>query len=1062
MRLVQQHRVALVRPGGEALAWLEAAVRDLQADDRLRPLTVAAASPYLAGVARHRLAVMSCANVNVRVQLRPVAERIARASGSRAFDRPLTGPLEAAAIRTALREAAGALEPLAANRGLQDALGALFRELRHLDNHELELGLAAGPGVSAAAMRTYDTFNTLTQDFLDIPGQLCVAAHVARSAGERPGWADELGGLVLFLPPSIGAAEREFLSALARHIPIAVALACVDDPVADEPMRELAERIAQALSARITTPPAETAQAAHVHVFSAPDPEDEARTVARRLLADMEAGVPLWRMAVLYTAEEPYAPLVRETLDAAGVPWHTALGRPAITGVAARSLLGLLGLRQRGFAREAVLDWVAARPSVPGPDPLPQVAVSAWDRLSRRAQVLQGADQWIGRFQRLIQTLEFEAQQHADWRADILAHEAEDDVPRPAHDLGSAREIVDAIRRLDRDTRSPAEPATWNAMVDWAAGLRSGYVGVDANWPESELRASEALDEALESLRDASAFEPTTTMSEFSEALAAALAARRLTEGRPGVGVLVAPIGATMGAEFERVYVLGMTEGLLPSRPSADPLTPGGSDADPLGRWQRQRAAERRAFLAACSATVGRIGAVCLSYARSDGAARASHASRWLLEIVARQAGLQRAFESDLDGLFASQPWLRRIASAYDGLQHSATPMHLADRRLCDVVAAHRRQAHIEGTPLAAREDLVLGRALRAGRARRSRDFTEFDGNLAALAADSNRVAYPFTSESTGSSATSLERWATCPFQYFLSKVLRVEATERPEEEWTITPLDKGSVVHEALEAFFRERLEQGRSRPDEPFGPGDHARLDEIASALLVDLEAQGRTGHAVAWDNARAALLRDLHFQLDREEEWRQADGLAPVRFEQTFGDARDPNTWPAVQVQLADGSVVRFRGAIDRVDVSSDRALVIDYKSGGTYGYEGLDVDPVLAGRHLQLALYALAVRDNVEQAPAEVRAEFRFVSSKGKFERRQILADETVHARLAEVVQHAANGIRAGAFLPRPGDHEWGGFKNCRFCDYDRVCSTTRDDAWQRKHGNASFVPLERLQ
>ena len=118
----------------------------------------------------------------------------------------------------------------------------------------------------------------------------------------------------------------------------------------------------------------------------------------------------------------------------------------------------------------------------------------------------------------------------------------------------------------------------------------------------------------------------------------------------------------------------------------------------------------------------------------------------------------------------------------------------------------------------------------------------------------------------------------------------------------------------------------------------------------------------------------------------------------------------------------------------------------------------MDPVLAGRHVQLALYARAARANAAAHATEVRAEYRFVSSKGKFERRQIVADERADERLLEVVQHAADGIRAGAFLPMPGAADRGSFINCRFCDYDRICSTARDEEWQRKAPNAAFVPL----
>jgi ATP-dependent helicase/nuclease subunit B len=1060
-----QHSIALVRPGPTSLAWLQTAVRELKGTDPLQPLTVVAPSPYLMAVVRQRLAESGCANVSLRVQLRPLAERIARACGSKAFECPLTGPLEAAAIRVAISEASEPLlQPLATNAALQESLGALFRDLGHLDQLEpARAGLAQDSSVGAAARRTYNAYRGLTRDFPDVPRQLRIAAELVRNAPPRSPWAEELGPVVLYLSPRLDAAEREFLRSLAGHVPVVVSLPWLDDPVADAPTRETADALAAALNTSVTA--CETTSTwPSMRVLSAPDPEEEARSVLRRMLADMEAGEPLWRMAVLYSADEPYAALLRETLDSADVPWHSALGRPASAGLAARSLLGLLALRERAFAREAVLDWLASRPTLPDSDgagdPLPDVPISVWDRLSRRAQVLQGAEQWIGRVERLIKTLEAEDEARWDWRAVVNGHEAqEQDVPRPPDDVEHARAIATAIGMLDRDTRPPAGPQTWDGLVHWASSLRDAYVRDDPSWPPFERAAAEALDDALDSLRDASALEPTTTVGAFREALAAALEARRLPEGPAGAGVLVAPVGASTGACFDRVYVLGMTEGALPSRPAVDPLTGGtGDTADPLGRRDRQRSDERRAFLSAL-AGVGEGGSIVLSYARTDGAARASYPSRWLLEQVARIEGVPFVFASDLGKLYGpGRAWLERIDSAYNGLSGCATALNIGDLRLREVVVTHSAGHHVSETQLARRSDLVLGRALHAAHARQSREFSEFDGNLATVAAASSRIAYPFSGGSSASSATSLERWSTCPYQYFLTKVLRVEATERPEEEWTLNPLEKGTLVHAALETFFRERLAQGRSRPDEPFTVGDHTRLDEIVSELLADLEAQGRTGHAIAWENARAALVADLHLEIDREETWRTEEGLVPALFERTFGDERDPDTWPAVEVPLAAGSVVRFRGAIDRVDISPSRVLVIDYKSGSTWGFDGLEDDPVLAGRHLQLVLYARATRGNVADVD-DVRAEFRFVSTKGKFERRQIVANADADQRLAEVVQHVADGIRSGVFLPRPGEYDRGTFKNCRFCEYDRICSTSRDLAWERKSPGIASLPLE---
>jgi hypothetical protein len=62
-----------------------------------------------------------------------------------------------------------------------------------------------------------------------------------------------------------------------------------------------------------------------------------------------------------------------------------------------------------------------------------------------------------------------------------------------------------------------------------------------------------------------------------------------------------------------------------------------------------------------------------------------------------------------------------------------------------------------------------------------------------------------------------------------------------------------------------------------------------------------------------------------------------------------------------------------------------------------------------------------------------------------------------------VRHVASGIRSGVFLATPGERAQGSFENCRFCAYDRVCSTTRDEACERKQpaARSQLIPLEAL-
>ena len=54
-----------------------------------------------------------------------------------------------------------------------------------------------------------------------------------------------------------------------------------------------------------------------------------------------------------------------------------------------------------------------------------------------------------------------------------------------------------------------------------------------------------------------------------------------------------------------------------------------------------------------------------------------------------------------------------------------------------------------------------------------------------------------------------------------------------------------------------------------------------DIKREVFGDLEAEGRTGHPLAWENVRAAILTDLHELLERDQTWRDAEGLVPRRF-------------------------------------------------------------------------------------------------------------------------------------------------------------------------------------
>ena len=315
-------------------------------------------------------------------------------------------------------------------------------------------------------------------------------------------------------------------------------------------------------------------------------------------------------------------------------------------------------------------------------------------------------------------------------------------------------------------------------------------------------------------------------------------------------------------------------------------------------------------------------------------------------------------------------------------------------------------------------------------------------------------------------SPTSLERWAKCPFSYFLGNVLRIGAVEKPEDVHTITPLEKGSLVHEILERFIRHVDEQGSlPEPGEQWSAEHRDVLRRVAETGFADAESRGVTGKSLMWEMEREEILTDLYTFLEQDSAIRERFGVSPSSVEARFGTGGD--SWPPAVFTLDDGTVIRFRGVIDRVDVGEGGAsvLVLDYKTGSASPYSKLKDDPIDRGQRLQLGVYSLAALAALG-AEAEVSAAYWFVTSRGNFALSPAepfsLGNQSVMERFAEGVSTIVSGIGSGAFPANPGKLDnRGGFENCRYCDFDSLCPSRRNVLWSRKQRDPRLADYVRL-
>src|SRR4029077_11967019 len=97
-------------------------------------------------------------------------------------------------------------------------------------------------------------------------------------------------------------------------------------------------------------------------VCSISDADDEVRVLVRGIVDAMRAGVPLEAMAVIVGNNDPYARLLHEHLELAGIAHNGVSVRTLAESVLRRSLLRMLALPDHDFRRDDVFALLAGVP----------------------------------------------------------------------------------------------------------------------------------------------------------------------------------------------------------------------------------------------------------------------------------------------------------------------------------------------------------------------------------------------------------------------------------------------------------------------------------------------------------------------------------------------------------------------------------------------------------------------------------------------------------------------------------------------------------------------------
>lgn len=997
-----------VADGQPALAALRASVDRAQAGSPLSPVTVVVPSNSVGVAARRWLAAHGGVSAAQFVTVFRLAELLGAPALVAAGRRPVSTPVVDVAVRRALRSAPGMFAPVATHPATVAALRDTYRELRHLTEAQLHLLGTAGSARARDVVRVHRRVERhLTGGWYD-------EADLLRTAQARCG--GRVVPVVVFLPGRLRPTEDALLQALAL----------------DADVHEI-------VSAGVLGGPSDSPDlpAEPVDVVDLSDADDEVREAVRHIVAATLRGTPLERIAVVWPLADPYARLITDHLDAAGIPWNGRPGTVLHERLAARILLDVLALDRRGIRRAELFAVLAHAPARHADGR--RVSSQQWERVSRAAG-LAGDDDW----------------------GDRLAHFRRDAAldPRRGHDALAAAELSEFVDDLRTTLGPPGDARPWRHWSELCMTLLNRWLGGPrriALLPPVEHAAFGEVQAVVDRLGRLDEIDGPITRASFVEALATEFDGSPRRVGRIGDGVQVGPLSYAIGQTLDLIVVLGASEGQLPTPPTRDALL---GDADraltggALELSDAVAARQRNEFAAAIAAARR----VVVTLPRGDLRATAvRQPSRWLADLATTVAIHRRS-----------------VASFAAGLADASFPATLGQHRIRALAHHVRSGSPFDEHPLAGSVP-----ALRSGlamlRAREGATFTAFDGDLSGAG-----VASPFAA-GAAMSPTRLELWASCPFAYFMHHVLRLQPVEQPEAALRISPLDQGSLVHEALDRFHRLVLDGTLPQPG-PSGWGDDhlaallAEFDHVADQVA----ASGRVGRIAFWTAGRVKLVNDLRAWMATDGA-RLADRRAQIlRSEYSFGlGPDDPQSGAAAEIVIghADGPnaagghqagtptgtrTVLLRGKVDRIDVGADGALyVTDHKTGSARNFRTIvDDDPTAGGTKLQLPAYAAAARA-LGVDGARIHAEFSFI---GAAHPTRIGVDfgEATWSIIGDQLTHIVHGVESALFHQVPERSQFRlSWVACPYCDPDGLGTVERYEEFARKsgpHGDARVATI----
>ena len=770
--------------------------------------------------------------------------------------------------------------------------------------------------------------------------------------------------------------------------------------------------------------------------------EEELSTVCREILTLTEVnGYRFDEIGVVARTLEPYQARLQSVFDRHLVPFTSTAGKPLAREPLVKALLRLASLPLNDFDRAAMLDVITApfyRRSQEADSSNTNFRPDIWRSLVYTLGITKGEVEW----KRLGSPASLSILRDAETGSD-----EDDETTAGTFEATQLTYLWDIVSQLIHDCRALPAQGSIGALTDAFLTLVKSHIhvpdlfdGTSAE-PTTLTEVGLLIRSALDRLQELDPLGGDLSWEEWVQLLQRVLdeTSIPIEDGRHQ-GVQVLDVMTARGRTFRALFVLGLNEKVFPRYVREDPFL-----------RDRQRSV--------LESTLGY---------KIDEKLAGHEEERLLFEILSRSAtnrlylSYQRADETGR--VMAPSGF---VAIAMCDPRFVGKPEEAVSRRLTQRIS---KQPSIQDRLPA--EELALGCLLQGHDAlplldamgrdrplfeqghstlktieRESPELGPFDGMIGMEASESPAVT------DRSFSPTALERYATCPFQYFAEKVLRLEPVRRLQQDH-LPPLTIGTLVHASLRLSYEQLV--SLQWPDSSLAEATvRSTVHEAVTETFAAHAASQGTGHALLWTLAREQVTELVTAAVASDQVEYLATGFRPVAFE-----ASVQGVVPLESDSLS-GSL-KIHGTLDRLDYRADppAARIVDYKF--KQGHEISAVDRNLAlsavrGLRLQPPLYA---RMTLPSLPAVTDVQLLFLAPQWK----QPVSRSTFDAGLwtghtgdmiRQTLSALVEGIAKREFFILPDGY-------CDYCEFSAACRRHDDMVGWRSHQSSQARVLRKLR